>query len=145
MTPFMSWNHKCLLGLFDVFPAVLTRLLRRRNLVFHGHTAFDSTNIFYKVSFGVEERFSHRTVSSNPSSSLLCLLYSKHVSQHPDTQVLRGSDRHFLPHIRTHIGKKHSLSDITEADTPFSSYIYNDVSNTFGSNTIFSHKVHITC
>lgn len=39
-----------------------------------------------------------------------CLLFSlclcsKHVSQHPDAQVLRGSDGHFLPHIRTHIGK----------------------------------------
>ncbi|TMS06044.1 Suppressor of tumorigenicity 7 protein-like protein, partial [Larimichthys crocea] len=28
----------------------------------------------------------------------------KHVSQHLDAQVLRGSDGHFLPHIRTHIG-----------------------------------------
>lgn len=43
------------------------------------------------------------------SSVLFCLLYSKHVSQHLDAQILRGSDRHFLPHIRTHIGKKHLI------------------------------------
>lgn len=34
----------------------------------------------------------------------LCL-HSKHVSQHPDPQVLRGSDGHLLPDIRSHTGE----------------------------------------
>lgn len=40
-----------------------------------------------------------------------CLLHSEHVSEHADAQVLRGSDGNLLPHIRTHIGELHSVTE----------------------------------
>lgn len=77
----------------------------------------------------------------------MCLLYSKYVSQHPDAQVLRGSDGHLLPNIRTHIGKRlyfPVFNPIILKLILVSVFGSNfDVSNDFGNNTDSEVKIDV--